>query len=425
MKKIQSIRGMHDCLPQDAVLWQSVENILKTVLNSYGYNEIRFPIVEFTDLFKRAIGEVTDVVEKEMYNFNDRNGNNLTLRPEGTAGCVRAGIEHSLFYHQEQRLWYMGPMFRRERPQKGRYRQFHQFSIEAFGQIGPDIEVELILIIVRCWKMLGISEHLTLELNSIGLLSSRIIYRSKLINFLEKNKDSLNSDAIRRLYSNPIRILDTKDVQLKKLLMKAPILYDYLDEYSKNHFNKLCKLLDLSGVSYVVNPYLVRGLDYYNSTVFEWVTNRLGVQKTICAGGRYDELTKQLGGQSVPAVGLSIGLERLLLLMKDVDNNAIVASSCVYIDVYVINLSCCFQQYSFMLSEHIRNELPFLRLMMNQGGGNFDKQFNRAIKNNSRFVLIINDHNVYEKTVVLKDLVCKSQETVSYTEVIKKFKNLY
>ncbi|CAD83217.1 histidyl-tRNA synthetase [Candidatus Blochmanniella floridana] len=421
---IQSVRGMHDCLPKDVIQWQYIEDVLKTILNGYGYNEIRFPIIECTDLFKRSIGEVTDVVEKEMYTFIDQHGNDLTLRPEGTSGCVRAGIENSLFYHQEPRLWYMGPMFRRERPQKGRYRQFHQFSAEAFGCVGPDIDVELILITNRCWKELGISNYLTLELNSIGLLSSRMIYRKKLISFLEKNKHNLDDSSKRRLYSNPMRILDTKNVKIKELLAHAPVLSDYLDDCSKNHFLNLCRLLDIANVTYIVNPYLVRGLDYYNRTVFEWVTDKLGVKKTICAGGRYDDLIKQLGGGSIPAVGFAIGLERVVLLMKLI-KSSIINTRNVYIDVYLIRLGTYYQEYSIKLSEHIREKLPFLRLMVDCGGGNFKQQIDRAEKNNSRFVIVVDDKNFFEQTIILKELQSKKQEILKYDEIILKLRKIY
>ncbi|WP_159715162.1 histidine--tRNA ligase [Blochmannia endosymbiont of Camponotus nipponensis] len=422
-KNIQSIRGMHDYLPKDTVIWQYIENVLITILESYGYKEIRFPIVENTDLFKRSIGEITDVIEKEMYNFNDRNGNNLTLRPEGTSGCVRAGIKHGLFYHQEQRLWYLGPMFRYERPQRGRYRQFHQFSAEAFGQIGPDIDAELILITTRCWKKLGINHHLSLELNSIGSLSSRINYRKRLITFLEKNLKNLDHNALRRLYSNPMRILDTKNSKIKELLLHAPMLSDYLDDASHVHFSELCQLLDFLGIPYAVNPYLVRGLDYYNRTVFEWVTNSLGVKKTICAGGRYDELVQELGGHSMPAVGFSIGLERVILLLQKINDSTILNKN-IYIDVYLISLGRNSQKHSMLLSEHIRSMLPSIRLMVHHGGGSIKKQFYYANKYKTQVVLIMSEKNALEKTIILKDLQLGTQEILQHHAVSARLKHI-
>ncbi|URJ29877.1 histidine--tRNA ligase [Blochmannia endosymbiont of Camponotus sp.] len=424
--KIQSIRGMHDCLPQDITIWQHVENTFTTILNSYGYKEIRFPIVEDTNLFKRSIGAMTDVIEKEMYSFNDRNNKSLTLRPEGTSGCVRAGIKHGLFYKQEQRLWYLGPMFRYERPQKGRYRQFHQFSAEAFGQIGPDIDVELILITARCWKQLGISHHLSLELNSIGSLSSRSNYRKKLITFLEKHSKNLDHNSLRRLYSNPMRILDTKNSNTKELLLHAPVLSDYLDNDSHAHFSELCQLLDLLEIPYTVNPYLVRGLDYYNKTVFEWVTDSLGVRKTICAGGRYDELVQELGGDSVPAVGFSIGLERVILLIREINNNDFLNKNNTHsdIDVYLISLGNNAKKYSILLSEHIHSILPSIRLMLHHGKNNIKKQLHAANKHKTRTILIINEKNYLTKTVILKNLQLGTQETLQHDKVIEKLKNI-
>lgn len=425
IKKTQSVRGMHDCLPECAFLWQNIENIFKTILNSYGYSEIRFPMVEFTDLFKRSMGEVTDIVEKEMYSFNDQHGYSLTLRPEGTSGCVRAGIEHSLFYHQEQRWWYLGPMFRYERPQKGRYRQFHQFGVEAFGQIGPDIDMELILITARCWKALGISQYVDLELNSIGLLSSRMIYRKKLIDFLEKKKHYLDSNSVYRLYSNPMRILDTKNNKLKELLADAPVLIDYLDDDSRLHFIKLCKLLDLFKIPYKINPRLVRGLDYYNRTVFEWVTNSnaAGIQKTICAGGRYDDLVKQLGGETTPAIGFAIGLERVFLLMHEI--NSIFLQKKIYIDIYLVHVENSTQQYILLLSEYIREKLPLLRLKVNHGGGSLDKQFERAKKNKSQVVLIVNEDCISKQVIILKNLKSGQKEIIEYSKIIEKLVSIF
>lgn len=427
IKKIQSVRGMHDCLPKEVILWQKIEKILTTTLNGYGYNEIRFPIVEFTELFKRSIGQMTDVIEKEMYSFNYNHhydDYSLTLRPEGTSGCVRAGIEHALFYNnQEQRLWYLGPMFRHERPQKGRYRQFHQCSAEAFGHIGPDIDVELILIATRFWKILGISQNLTLEINSIGSLTSRIIYQKQLIEFFNKNLHYLDHDDICRLHSNPLRILDSKKIEIQKLLINAPKLNDYLDDDSWDHFNKLCELLDSFNILYTVNPYLVRGLDYYNRTVFEWCFNNAGIKNTVCAGGRYDELVKHLGGQTVPAVGFAIGIERLLLLMKSI--NSPIVNINMYVHVYVINLGLGTQKYAMLLSEFIREKLPYLRLAVDYGVSNLKKKFNRAIKNNSNVVLIIDEINVIKKTIVLKDLDSGQKDIIQYSNIINVLEQLF
>lgn len=421
-KNIQSIRGMNDCLPQDAVIWRYVENTFISILSSYGYNEIRFPIIERLELFKRSIGEVTDVVEKEMYNFNDRKGNHLTLRPEGTSGCTRAGIEHGLFYHQEQRFWYLGPMFRYERPQMGRYRQFHQFGAEVFGQIGPDIDVELILIIIRCWKALGINQYLSLELNSIGSISSRANYCRELIKFFEKNLASLDNNALNRLYSNPMRILDTKNNKIRELLCNAPVLSDHLDEDSRIHFFELCKLLDISGIKYTINSCLVRGLDYYNRTVFEWVTESLGVKKTICAGGRYDALVQQLGGKSIPAVGFSIGLERVILLMQTV--NSIFLSKSICTDVYIITIGHDAKSSAIVLSEEIRSYLPGLRIMVSYSNDSVTKQFSFVYKNNTRIVLIMNKKDTLRKMILLRDLQLGHRMIISYDKIMEKLKEL-
>lgn len=320
-KTIQGIRGMNDCLPTDAPLWQWFEKKVSDTLNSYGYKQLRTPIVESTALFKRAIGEVTDVVEKEMFTFEDRDNESITLRPEGTAGCVRAGIQNGLLYNQEQRLWYNGQMFRYERPQKGRYRQFHQVGVEVFGLSKATSDAELILMTADLWKELGIDQHVTLELNSIGSLEARNIYRQALVDYLQQYHDQLDEDSQRRLTTNPLRILDSKNEVVQKIVDKAPKLHDYLDEDSKEHFAQLCHILDEAGVSYTVNQKLVRGLDYYNKTVFEWVTTELGAQGTVCGGGRYDGLVAQLGGHATPAVGFAMGIERLLLLIEEVNSD--------------------------------------------------------------------------------------------------------
>ncbi|MBH3127990.1 histidine--tRNA ligase [Serratia marcescens] len=413
-KNIQAIRGMNDYLPEETALWQRIEGTLKQVLGGYGYSEIRLPIVEQTPLFKRAIGEVTDVVEKEMYTFEDRNGESLTLRPEGTAGCVRAGIEHGLLYNQEQRLWYIGPMFRYERPQKGRYRQFHQLGAEVFGLQGPDIDAELILLTARWWKALGIAEHVKLELNSIGSLEARANYRDALGTFLEQHVEVLDEDCKRRMYSNPLRVLDSKNPEVQALLNDAPRLSEYLDEESRAHFAGLCELLAQAGIPYTVNERLVRGLDYYNRTVFEWVTTSLGAQGTVCAGGRYDGLVEQLGGRATPAVGFAMGLERLVLLVQAVNPEFKAPSA---IDVYVISSGAGTQSAAMRLAEQVRDAAPQLKLMTNYGGGNFKKQITRADKWGARIALILGESEVAAQQVVVKDLRSGEQETLAQSEV--------
>ncbi|KID00634.1 histidine--tRNA ligase [Hafnia alvei] len=413
-KNIQAIRGMNDYLPEDTALWQPIEAALKQVLTSYGYSEIRLPIVEQTPLFKRAIGEVTDVVEKEMYTFDDRNGDSLTLRPEGTAGCVRAGIEHGLLYNQEQRLWYIGPMFRHERPQKGRYRQFHQLGAEVFGLNGPDVDAELILLTARWWRALGISEHVALELNSIGSLEARANYRDALVAYLEQFKDKLDEDCKRRMYSNPLRVLDSKNPDVQALLNDAPRLSEYLDEESREHFAGLCKLLDEAGIAYTVNERLVRGLDYYNRTVFEWVTNSLGAQGTVCAGGRYDGLVAQLGGHATAAVGFAMGLERLVLLVQAVNPDFQPQRA---VDVYLISSGEGTQSAAMRLAEKIRDAYPQVKLMTNYGGGNFKKQFARADKWGARVALVLGENEMNAGQVNVKNLQSGDQQTLAQDDV--------
>ncbi|WJV61526.1 histidine--tRNA ligase [Pectobacteriaceae bacterium CE70] len=421
-KNIQAIRGMNDYLPAETALWQRIEDSLKQVLGSYGYGEIRTPIVEQTSLFKRAIGEVTDVVEKEMYTFEDRNGDSLTLRPENTAGCVRAGIEHGILYNQEQRLWYVGPMFRHERPQKGRYRQFHQLGCEVFGLKGPDIDVELMLMTARWWRVLGIAEHVTLELNSIGSLDARARYREALITFLEQHKDQLDEDCLRRMYTNPLRVLDSKNPQVQALLDDAPILTAYLDDESRAHFNELCELLTQSGIPYKINPRLVRGLDYYNRTVFEWVTNSLGSQGTVCAGGRYDGMVEQLGGPAnTPAVGFAMGLERLILLVQAINPEFAALPS---VDVYLISSGVGTQSAAMQLAERLRDDMPQLKVMTNYGGGNFKKQFTRADKSGARVALVLGENEVAAGEVVVKNLTSGEQETLMQADVAARLATL-
>ena len=401
MSKIQSIRGMNDLLPEESALWQYLESAVREVLAGYGYQEIRFPIVEQTELFKRSIGEVTDIVEKEMYTFNDRNGESLTMRPEGTASCVRACLQNSLLDNQQiQRLWYHGPMFRYERPQKGRLRQFHQIGVESFGVATPDVDAELILMTARLWKRLGISEYLTLELNSIGNLEARENYKVALVDYLSEHFEQLDEDSQRRLESNPLRILDSKSAQTQALLDQAPALADYLDDESSDHFDELRGVLDAAGIGYSINPRLVRGLDYYSKTVFEWTTDQLGAQGTVCAGGRYDGLVAQLGGKPTPAIGFAMGLERLSLIVQvlnkvpdSINNNP---------DVYFVVAGDKAKAAAFQLSEQLRDKIPSLKLQLHCGGGSFKSQFKKADKSGASIALIIGDNEAEQGVVNVK-----------------------
>ena len=413
-KQIQAIRGMNDILPSQTRRWQYLENVIGRVVASYGYEEIRMPVVEQTDLFKRSIGEVTDIVEKEMYTFADRNGDSLTLRPEGTASCVRAGNEHGLLYNQQQRLWYMGPMFRHERPQKGRYRQFHQVGVEVFGIDGPDIDAELIMMTARLWKLLGLTEHLTLELNSLASNEDRAAYKEALTAYLSDHIESLDEDSQRRLGSNPLRILDSKNPAMAELLRQAPKLSEYWGDASRAHFNELCARLDAAGIQYVHNERLVRGLDYYNRTVFEWVTSSLGAQGTVCAGGRYDGLVEQLGGKATPAVGFAMGLERLVLMLEQLDQAELAAP----VDVYVSAVGLNAELPAVKIAERLRDEFPALRVMQHCGGGNFKKQFKRADKSGARVALILADDEVANNVISVKFLrEDRPQETVGWDQL--------
>lgn len=402
MAKIQAIRGMNDILPDQTPVWQYVESTVRKVLAQYGYQEIRMPIVEQTELFKRSIGEVTDIVEKEMYTFDDRNGDSLTLRPEGTAGCVRAAEEHGLLFNQTRRLWYTGPMFRHERPQKGRYRQFHQIGVECFGMAGPDIDAELLVLTARLWAAFGLEDHASLEINSIGTSESRKVYRDALVSYLEQFRDQLDEDSKRRLTTNPLRILDSKDPQTRKLLEGAPSLSEYLDDESQRHFEQLKALLDAAGVTYTVNPALVRGLDYYGKTVFEWVTQSLGAQGTICAGGRYDGLVEQLGGKSTVAVGFAMGLERLILLLEtlglvpDEVNNAA--------DIYVTAMGDPVIASAMAVADRLRNELPGRVVVTHCGGGSFKSQMKKADRSGARYAVILGENELANGTAGLKPL---------------------
>lgn len=400
-KQIQAIRGMNDILPTQSPLWQKVEAVLRSSVSAYGYSEIRTPIVENTDLFKRSIGEVTDIVEKEMYTFADNNGDSLTLRPEGTASTVRAGNENGLLYNQEQRLWYMGPMFRHERPQKGRYRQFNQFGVEVYGIGTADIDAEVLMLSARLWEKLCISDHVSLELNTLGDPTERAVYRDALIAFLEQHKDALDEDSKRRMYSNPLRVLDSKDQNVQAILAGAPELMDFLGEESKTHFSQLRELLDAVGIKYTINPRLVRGLDYYNRTVFEWVTSSLGSQGTVLAGGRYDGLVAQLGGKDTPAVGFAMGLERIVLLLETLELNKDIPSE---VDVYVTAMGDSCLVEAIKIAQELRSALPNLKVMSHCGGGNVKKQMKRADKSGASVALLIGEDELAEGMVTVKHL---------------------
>jgi histidyl-tRNA synthetase len=417
-KPIQAIRGMNDCLPAETAQWQQVESVIRQVVASYGYSEIRFPIVEFTDLFKRSVGEVTDIVEKEMYTFEDRNGDSLTLRPEGTAVCVRAANQGALLYNQQQRLWYMGPMFRHERPQKGRYRQFHQFGVESYGFESADMDAEVIILSARLWKAFGITEHLRLEINSLGSNEARADYSAALVAYLEQHIDKLDDDSKRRLTTNPLRILDSKNADVQKVLESAPTLSEYLDEESVAHFAQLKQRLDAAGIEYTVNERLVRGLDYYNRTVFEWITESLGSQGTVLAGGRYDGLVEQLGGKATPAVGFAMGIERFVLLLQTLE---ILKEPTSTADVYIVAAGNGTEIQAVTLAEQLREQAPNLRVVTHCGGGNFKKQMKRADKVGAAVALILGEDELANQQVAIKHLREKAdQELVSWNELAER-----
>lgn len=421
MEKIQAIRGMNDYLPQQTVVWQFIERHIKNVLNSYGFNEIRLPVVEKTKLFSRAIGDVTDVVEKEMFSFNDRDDVSLSLRPEGTAGCVRAVIEHSMLNDGEQKLWYIGPMFRYERPQKGRYRQFNQLGVEFLGNANVMADAEIIMLTARLWRDLGIMDHLELQLNTIGSLESRRNFRQSLVDFLSQHLDVLDDDCKKRLTTNPLRILDSKNPQVQQLLLKAPKLYDYLDEQAQQDFSKLKQILSEAGIKFVENPNLVRGLDYYNKTVFEWVTTKLGAQGTVCGGGRYDGLVEQLGGGNAPAVGFATGLERLILLVQEVKqlelNN--------HADIFIITQGDGCQEVGFLLAEKIRNEFNNLSVYLNISTQNFKKQFKKADKSGAKLAIIIGSNELEKNIFVVKNLATQEQQECDFLQLQQLVKNVF
>jgi histidyl-tRNA synthetase len=412
-KTLQAVRGMNDILPGESSAWQYLEDALRAVVHAYGYREIRLPLLEKTELFKRSIGEVTDIVEKEMYSFDDRNGDSLTLRPEGTASCVRACMEHGLLHNQVQRLWYAGPMFRHERPQQGRYRQFHQIGVEAFGMDGPDIDAEMIFMTARMWDKLGLLSA-ELQINSLGTLAARAHYRTALVAWLREHESALDDDSRRRLETNPLRILDSKNPDMQALIADAPRLPDYLDEESKTHFAALCALLDQAGLAYEINPRLVRGLDYYSKTVFEWVTDQLGAQGTICAGGRYDGLVEYLGGKPTAAIGFALGLERLLALLE-AGGAALPAD---HPHVYLVLNGDRGVQEGMVFAETLRAALPGLRLQTNCGNGSFKSQFKRADKSGAAYALVMGDDEAEQGALMLKPLRSTSDQEVLPREAV-------
>ena len=421
MANIQAIRGMHDVLPEQTPLWQYAEKIIRDVLANYGYSEIRLPIVEKTELFKRSIGEVTDIVEKEMYTFDDRNGDSLTLRPEGTAGCLRACLEHGLLHNQVHRLWYYGPMYRHERPQKGRYRQFFQFGVETYGMESADIDAELLLLTDRLWTRLGIRSKVRLQLNSLGTIAERLIYREALVTYFQQHLAVLDEDSLRRLTTNPLRILDTKNPAMQDVVANAPELMDYLGEESRAHFYSILETLNALGVAYEINTRLVRGLDYYSKTVFEWVTDELGSQGTICAGGRYDGLIEQLGGKANHAVGFAMGMERLLLLLETIHVKLDAA-----VNVYVIRVGDQAQKVGLHLAEQLRSDIPTLKLQLDCAGGSIKSQFKKADKSGATYALILGEDEVSRGEIAIKSLrdPAQAQQNLPLNEIAVFIKTL-
>ena len=404
--KPKTIRGMNDLLPDTLGTWRYLESEIIQIVESYGFNEIRLPIMERTELFKRSIGEGTDIVEKEMYTFDDRNQESITLRPEATASMVRAGITNGLLHNQQQKMWTMGPMFRYEKPQKGRYRQFYQFNIEAMGYAGPDIDAELIILCARMWKILRI-KNISLKINSLGNKNTRAKYREDLINYFSDNLDNLDENSKNRLHSNPLRILDSKNSEMKKLIDEAPILLDYLDSESEEHFSKVKNILSDAGIDFEVNPKLVRGLDYYNRTVFEWETDVLGSQGAVCSGGRYDDLIEKIGGKSTPAIGWAMGMERLVSLYEYSNEKINKISPHIYIAIDGDEA----QKKAFQISEELRELNPKIRIQLNMGGGSFKSQLKRADKSNSNYAIIIGLDELKNDYLSLKSLR-RNQEQV-------------
>jgi len=420
-KQISAIRGMNDVHGETANAFDFLIGTAEKTLQQYGYHSIRLPIVEKTELFARSIGEVTDIVEKEMYTFEDRNGESLTLRPEGTAGCVRAIVQNGLSHNQIQKLYYTGPMFRYERPQKGRYRQFHQFGVEVFGLASADIDAELIVLTARLWEQLGL-ENLELQINSLGSQEARVAYREKLVAYLEQHKEVLDEDSLRRLESNPLRILDTKNPDMKTVVANAPKLIDHLDEESKLHFEIVKNHLEDIGISYVVNPNLVRGLDYYNRTVFEWVTTELGAQGTVCAGGRYDGLVEQIGGKVTPAVGFAMGIERLVALLMDHNKVPQISQP----DLYIVSVGENVSRPGLVISEMIRDAFPNVNVQMNCGGGSFKSQFKKADKSGASYAIVIGEQEVADKVAAIKPLrVEGEQTTVAWDDLTQHLQTIF
>jgi len=396
--KIQALRGMQDLLPDTKEVFRTIEDTCRDVFESYGFRELGMPVLESTQLFRRAVGEATDVVEKEMYTFEDRNGESVTLRPEGTAGCVRMAQQHGLLFNQVQRFWYQGQMFRYERPQRGRYRQFDQLGVECFGMPGPDIDAEILLMCARLWKALGISEDVALELNSVGTIESRTSYREALVTYLTSVQGKLDEDSQRRLTTNPLRVLDSKIPQTRELLEDAPILSDYIDDDSRRHLDGLCQTLVEANIAYTINPFIVRGLDYYNRTVFEWVTDSLGAQGTVCGGGRYDGLVEQIGGKPTPGVGFAMGMDRIALMMESNFKHSVLA------DIYVASIGDAARQAALLLAEDLRSTFPKLRIIVHCGEGKFKAQLKRANITDAKVALIIGEDEVAHNAVTLKAL---------------------
>jgi histidyl-tRNA synthetase len=404
---------MNDILPDVSGTWRYLETVVRDIVQSYGYEEIRLPLLEQTELFRRSIGEVTDIVEKEMYTFDDRNGESLTLRPEATASVVRAGITNGLLHNQRQKLWTTGPMFRYEKPQKGRYRQFYQFDVEALGYDGPDVDAELIIMCARMWRALGLS-RLTLEINSLGTAESRVRYRETLVEYFSSVKNKLDDDSIRRLEQNPLRILDSKNPDMQAIVAAAPVMIDYLDQESSEHFQELKGLLDAAGVAYTVNPRLVRGLDYYSRTVFEWVTDALGSQGAVCSGGRYDGLVEKLGGKPTPAVGWAMGIERFVALFEACGGEAPADDA----DVYVVAVGDSTLEQAFAIAEQLRDEVNGIKVELNLGGGSFKSQLKRADKSNAEYALILGEQEIADRRAGLKPLrSTEDQSSVAFDEL--------
>jgi histidyl-tRNA synthetase len=422
-KKLQSVKGMNDLLPETVAHWQYFEEVIRELAASYGYREIRFPIVEPTALFKRSVGEVTDIVEKEMYVFDDRNGESLALRPEGTAGCVRAGIQHGLLFNQIQKLWYQGPLFRYERPQKGRYRQFHQVGFECFGLKEAEADVELISMAYRLLKKLGLQDNVRLEINSLGTSEERKAYREELVTYYQQHVEQLDEDSKRRLESNPLRILDSKNSQVIEINKDAPKLLEHLGEESKAHFERVCELLTGLGIAYQVNPKLVRGLDYYCHTVFEFVTENLGAQGTVCAGGRYDGLVEQLGDKPTPAVGFALGVERMVELLAELQLLPEVAPTT---DVYFVTVGEAARLAGYQLAEQLRDSQPGLKVSVNSTAGNFKKQFKRADQSGARVAVVIAEDELEKQQVAVKFLrEDRQQELFDFNELAAKVVGLF